>query len=182
MKVITKIICSPWWNQNYQGPCSYDWKNKVAENKEWTVESFRKRLLRCIYIQEASDHQVQPLQRPKDSSRHPLKEQGQVYATGSIMNALLADELGKQRQRKERCIYCEGDHWRHECSCYPNMEARRNKLKNWRLIYLKEKHKTRHCKVAKKPCVHCGENMRSPESMPKEVSNEEHSRRSGKKG
>ena len=86
----------------------------MAENKEWTVESFRKRLLRCIYIQEASDHQVQPLQRPKDSSRHPLKEQGQVYATGSIMNALLADELGKQRQRKERCIYCEGEHWRHE--------------------------------------------------------------------
>ena len=63
------------------------------ENEEWTVESFRKRLLRYINIQEHqhTDYQVWLLQRPKDFKRHPLKEQGQGYIT-STTEALLADE------------------------------------------------------------------------------------------
>ena len=47
------------------------------ENEEWTVEYFRKRLLRYINIQEAADYQVRLLHRPKDVTRHPLKEQDQ---------------------------------------------------------------------------------------------------------
>ena len=63
------------------------------ENEEWTVESFRKRLLRYINIQEHqhTDYQVWLLQRPKDFKRHPLKEQDQGYIT-STTEALLADE------------------------------------------------------------------------------------------
>ena len=71
------------------------------ENEEWTMESFRKRLLRYINVQEAADYQVRLLHRPKDFTRHPLKEQGQGYTTISI-EALVADESRKQRQRKKR--------------------------------------------------------------------------------
>ena len=67
---------------------------------------------------------------PKDFKRHPLKEQGQGYITSSAIEALLADESGKQRQRKKRYIYCEGEHWSDECLRYPNIEVRKNKLKN----------------------------------------------------
>ena len=42
------------------------------ENQEWTVESFRERLLRSVNIQEAADYQVGLLQRPKDYTRHPI--------------------------------------------------------------------------------------------------------------
>ena len=79
------------------------------ENEKWTVENFRKCLLRYIKIKEAADYQVRLLQRPKNFTRHPLKGQGQGY-TSSTIEALLADESGKQRQRKKRCIYCKGDH------------------------------------------------------------------------
>ena len=63
------------------------------------MESFRKRLLRYINIQEAADYQVRILHRVKDFTRHSLKEQGQGYTIISTTAALLADESGKQRQR-----------------------------------------------------------------------------------
>ena len=84
------------------------------------MESFRKRLLRCINIQEATDYQFRLFQRPKDFTRHPLKGQGRGCTTSSTIEALLADE-SKQRQRKNRCIYCEGEHWSDECLRYPNI-------------------------------------------------------------
>ena len=90
------------------------------ENEEWTMESFRKRFLRYINVQEAADYQVRLLHRPKDFTRHLLKEQGQGYTTISI-EALVADESRKQRQRKKRCIYCEGEHWSDECSSSESM-------------------------------------------------------------
>ena len=99
------------------------------ENEKWTVESFRKRLLRYIKIKEAADYQVRLLQRPKNFTRHPLKEQGQGYTTSSTIEALLADELGKQRQRKKRCIYCKAEHWSDEYLRNTNNEVRKNKLK-----------------------------------------------------
>ena len=86
----------------------------------------------------AADYQVWLHQRPKDFKRHPLKEQGQGYITSSAIEALLADESGKQRQRKKRYIYCEGEHWSDECLRYPNIEVRKNKLKNRCFICLKK--------------------------------------------
>ena len=44
--------------------------------------------------------------------------------------------------------------------CYPNIEVRRNKPKNQCFVCLTENHKTKHCKVPDKPCVHCGENRK----------------------
>ena len=61
------------------------------ETEEWTVENFRKHLLHYINIQEAADYQTRLLQRPKDFTRRPLKEQGQRYTTSSTTEALLAD-------------------------------------------------------------------------------------------
>ena len=108
------------------------------ENEKWTVENFRKCLLRYIKIKEAADYQVRLLQRPKNFTRHPLKGQGQGY-TSSTIEALLADESGKQRQRKKRCIYCKGEHWSDEYLRSPNNEVRKNKPKNRCLICLKRK-------------------------------------------
>ena len=85
-------------------------EEKREENEEWTVESFRKCLLHYISIQETVVCQVRLLQSPKDFTRHLLKEQGQGYTTTSTTEVLLADESGKQRQRKKRCIYYEGEH------------------------------------------------------------------------
>ena len=129
------------------------------------MESLRKRLMRYINIQEAADYQVRLLHRPEDLTRHPLKEQGQGYTATSTIKALPADGSGKQRQRKKRCIYCEDEHWSDECLRYPNIEVRRNKLKNRCFIYLKENHKTRHCKLPAKPCVHCEENRKHLQSL-----------------
>ena len=72
---------------------------------------------------EAAEYQVRFLQRPKDFRRHPLKERGQGYTVSSTIEVLLADESGKQRQRKKTCIYCEGEHWCDECLRYPNIEV-----------------------------------------------------------
>ena len=135
------------------------------ENEEWTVESLRKRLLRHINIQEAADYQVRLLQRAKDFTRHPLKEQGQGYKTSSTIEALLADESGKHRRRKKRCIYCKGEHWSDECLRYPNIEVRKNKLKNRCFICFKENHKTKQYKVPEKSCVHCGQNRKHHPSL-----------------
>ena len=99
------------------------------ENEERTMESFRKRLLLYMNIQDAAEYQALLLQRPKDFTRHSLKEQGQGYKTSSTIKALLADEPGKQRQRKKRCKYCKGEHWSDEYLRYPNIKVRKNKLK-----------------------------------------------------
>ena len=78
----------------------------------------------------AADYQIRLIQRAKDFTRQPLKEQGQGYTTSSAIEAVLSDESGKQRQRKNRYIYCEGEHWSDECLHYPIIQVRRNKLKN----------------------------------------------------
>ena len=62
--------------------------------------------------------------------RYPLKEPGYGYTTSSTIEALLADESGRQRQPNKRCIYCEGDHYSDEWLRYANIQVRRNKLKN----------------------------------------------------
>ena len=71
-------------------------------------------MLRYTNIQEAAVYQVRLLQGPKDFTRHPLKEQSQRYTTNFNIEALLAHESGKQKQRRKWCIYCQGDH----CSVY----------------------------------------------------------------
>ena len=88
-----------------------------------------------------------------------LKEESQGYTTNSTNEVILADETGKQKQRKKRCIYCEGEYWSDECLRYPNIDARRNKLKNRCFISLEETNKTKLCQVPEKPCVHWIENI-----------------------
>ena len=68
------------------------------------MESFRKRFLRYINVQEAADYQVRLLHRPKDFTRHPLKEQGQGYTTISIEALVAESHVNKDKERKDAYI------------------------------------------------------------------------------
>ena len=140
VKVITKIMYSPCWNPNYPDP-------------------------RYIKIQEAAYYQVRLLQKAKNFMRYPLKEPDHGYTTISTIEALLADESGRQRQTNKRCIYCEGDHYSDEWLRYANIQVRRNKLKNWCFICFKDNHKAKHGKASEKPCVHCEEYRKHHRSL-----------------
>ena len=59
--------------------------------------------------------------KTKRLHKTPAKGEGQGYATSSTIEALLADESSKQRQRKKKWIYCEGEHWSDKCLRYSNM-------------------------------------------------------------
>ena len=130
------------------------------ENDKWTMESFRKCLLRYINIQEAADYQVRLLQIPKDFTRYPLKEQGQGFTTSCTTEAVLAEESGKQRQKKKRWIYCEGEHWSDEFLLLKHRSKKLKELKNRCFTCLKENDETKHWKASEKPCVHRGENRK----------------------
>ena len=135
------------------------------EEEEWTVKSFRKRLNKKINALEAADLQISLYKKTDEStiltSSYRLAEDSS-HSTGEM---LLSSELKKRRE--QRCIFCEGRHWSDECRSYPDIAARKEKIKDRCYICLRKNHRAKECKLPERSCVHCGESNKEHKDIRK---------------
>ena len=117
------------------------------DEEEWTVKSFRKRLKKKISALEAADFQISLYKKTDEStiltSSYRLAEDSS-HSTGEM---LLSSELKKRRE--QRCIFCEGRHWSDECRRYPDIAARKEKIKDRCYICLRTNHRAKERKLPK---------------------------------
>ena len=127
------------------------------EGEEWTVRNFRKLLHRHINSQEACDLKMKLFHRNDDSPRQQTNtNRSPNMSYSSAGESLFFNENMKTKYGK-KCIFCRDDHWSDECQQYPDIQSRKNQLKNRCLKCMKEDHRIKDCKVLGKVCVHCGE-------------------------
>ena len=112
---------------------------------------------------EAADLQISLYKKTDEStiltSSYQLAEDSS-HSTGEM---LLSSELKKRRE--QRCIFCEGRHWSDECRSYPDLAARKEKIKDRCYICLRKNHRAKECKLPRRSCVHCGDKGKHHRSL-----------------
>ena len=134
-------------------------------NEGWTMENFRKQLRRFIDMKEETAYQVRMYQNPNEVN---FRRRSDVHSNNSDLPNSTGEALFSNEQRSERkknkCIFCDGDHWSDECKMFTTIPARKEKIKGRCFICLKLNHQSNNC-INGKACYHCGERKRHHRSL-----------------
>ncbi|XP_057305140.1 uncharacterized protein LOC130642082 [Hydractinia symbiolongicarpus] len=134
-------------------------------NKEWTMELFRKELQNYVAMKEDTEYQLQ-LSKPP-SEEEPHRKHNNNFYRGDLSistgHSLLSNGRRNNR-RKNTCIFCEETHWSDECPKYTTISARKEIIKGRCFSCFSPNHQSKECKKMKS-CYHCGESRRHHRSL-----------------
>ena len=125
---------------------------KGARNK-WTVSKLRDLLNDYISAREkAEQHANTGITTNRQQASHPLR-----LSTEALMSGPKAQYRPYEKSKVFRsCRFCNGNHWNDECTRYPTIEARKQKIRGSCFICLKQEHRTNECTL-RKNCFYCGQ-------------------------
>ena len=105
------------------------------------MENFRKQLGRFIDMKEETAYQVRMYQNPNEEN---FRRRSNVHSYNSNLPSSTGEALFSNEQRSERkknkCIFCDGDHWSDECEKFATIPARKEKIKGRCHICLRQSH------------------------------------------
>ena len=125
---------------------------KGARNR-WTVDRLRDLLNDYVSAREkAEQHTNTGLSSNRLQTPQPLRMSAEALMAGpkSVYRPNERSKIFKS------CRFCNGNHWNDECTRYPTIEARKQKIKGSCFLCLKQGHKTKECTLTKN-CFYCGQ-------------------------
>ena len=133
---------------------------KGAKNK-WTVSKLRDFLNDYVSAREkVEQHANTGISSNRQQASHPLR-----MSTEALMAGLKVQYRPFEKRKAFRsCRFCNGDHWNDECTRFPNIEARRQRIRGSCFICLKQGHGTNECTLTKN-CFYCGQVNRHHRSL-----------------
>ena len=124
-----------------------------ARNK-WTVDKLRDLLNDYVSAarEKAEQHNNTGISNNRQQASQPLRMSAEALIAGpkSVSRPYERNKLFKS------CRFCNGNHWNDECTRYPTIEARKQRIKGSCFICLKQGHKTYECTLTKS-CFYCGQ-------------------------
>ena len=119
---------------------------KGARNK-WTVRKLRDLLNDYVSAREkAEQHANTGISTNRQQASHPLR-----LSTEALISGPKAQYRPYEKSKVFRsCRFCNGNHWNDECTRYPTIEARKQKIRGSCFICLKQGHRRNECTLRKK--------------------------------
>ena len=110
--------------------------------------------------EKAEQHANTGISSNRQQASRPLRMSTEALMAGSKVQY----RFFEKRKAFRSCRFCNGDHWNDECTRYPNIEARRQRIRGSCFICLKQGHRTNECTLTKN-CFYCGQVNRHHRSL-----------------
>ena len=115
---------------------------------EWSVSKLRELFNEYISARERAEQQA------TTENRYALPKNPRI-TTEALISGNRSQRSYNLQQPKTSCRYCNGEHWSDDCTVYPTLEGRKQRIKGSCFICLKRDHRMNECNYTRS-CYYCG--------------------------
>ena len=115
---------------------------------EWSVSKLRELFNEYISARERAEQQA------TTENRYALPKNPRI-TTEALISGNRSQRSYNLQQPRTSCRYCNGEHWSDDCTVYPTLEGRKQRIKGSCFICLKRDHRMNECNYTRS-CYYCG--------------------------
>ena len=138
------------------------------ENEEWTVPKVLQLLGKYISAMEMAGNESSDASIPVNTYSSHTNQQicppQFKFTTGGLVAGNNTRGSSPHREFQPKCVYCNQPHWSNQCTNYPTLQARKEKLKGSCYNCLQRGHTLKECTKERK-CAHCGRSKNHHRSL-----------------